>query len=279
MEGHEVQTLREEVEAPGSVVDSARAVVRWAARRFHPDLVLASSFGAEDCVLVDMLAREVDDPRVFTLDTGRLPEETHRVMEEVRDRYGIGIEVYFPDREAVEELTRKHGTNPFYRSLELRKRCCHIRKVEPLGRALQGREAWMTGLRREQSPTREDVRVVEPDEDHGSIAKVNPLVDWSWDDVWDYIREHDVPYNALYDRGYKSIGCAPCTRPVGPGEPERAGRWWWEDEDTKECGLHDSGEVGESGGAPTAEAPARRAGSRDGRDERPVVRRPLPVAE
>ncbi len=216
----------------------AQELLGWALRRFHPRLALASSFGAEDVVVIDMLMRIEPMARVFTLDTGRLPAETYDLMEAIRQRYGLAIELLFPRAEAVEAMVREHGVNLFYRSIENRKRCCAVRKVEPLERGLAGLDGWITGLRREQTVTRTEVRRVEVDQAHGGITKINPLADWSWDQVWDYIRAHDVPYNALHEKGYPSIGCAPCTRAVGPGQDLRAGRWWWETPETRECGLH-----------------------------------------
>ena len=211
----------------------------WALERFRPRIALASSFGAEDVVLIDMLMELDPRARVFTLDTGRLHSETYALAQALRDRYGLAIEVYFPRTEAVEAMVRAHGVNLFYASVENRKLCCGVRKVEPLDRALEGLDAWITGLRREQAVTRGRVRKVEIDADHGGIVKLNPLADWSWDRVWGYIRDRAVPYNALHDAGFPSIGCAPCTRAVRPGEDLRAGRWWWEqDAAAKECGLH-----------------------------------------
>ena len=216
----------------------AEEVLAWALAEFHPRIALASSFGAEDVVLVDMLVRLNPSPRVFTLDTGRLPAETYDLIDAIRARYGLAIEVYFPQADAVEAMVREHGVNLFYASVEQRKRCCGVRKVEPLGRALAGLGAWITGLRREQAVTRTTVGKIEVDADHGGIVKLNPLADWTGDQVWAYIRAHHVPYNPLHDRGYPSIGCAPCTRAVAPGEDPRAGRWWWEQPETRECGLH-----------------------------------------
>jgi phosophoadenylyl-sulfate reductase (thioredoxin)/thioredoxin-dependent adenylylsulfate APS reductase len=216
---------------------TAEELVRWTFQEHGERASISCSFGAEDVVLVDMAYKQGVKFRVFTLDTGRLPQETYDVMEEVRRKYGINVEVYFPDRERVEEMVRRFGPNLFYRGVELRKFCCRVRKVEPLARALNGLTAWVTGLRREQSETRAAVAKVEVDQAHGGILKVNPLADWTWEMVWDYIRSNGVPYNKLHDRGYPSIGCAPCTRAVRPGEPLRAGRWWWE-EDKKECGMH-----------------------------------------
>jgi phosphoadenosine phosphosulfate reductase len=217
---------------------SAEAVLGWAAETFSPRVALVTSFAAEGVLLIDMMARLGHRVRVLTIDTGRLPDENYAVIEAIRERYGVTVETLFPLTEAIQAMVDRHGVNLFYRSLELRKRCCAVRKVEPLRRALQGLSAWITGLRRDQAATRSDLRKVEVDQDHGGILKVNPLVDWGWEEIWGYIRAHDVPYNALHDRGYPSIGCAPCTRAVRPGEDLRAGRWWWEDSDGKECGLH-----------------------------------------
>jgi phosphoadenosine phosphosulfate reductase len=216
---------------------SPQEVLRLVLDRFGRRTALSSSFGAEDMVLIDMLMQIDPKARIFTLDTGRLPQETYTVMDAARERYGATIEVFFPQAEAVQEMVAEHGINLFYHSVENRKLCCGVRKTEPLRRALAGLDAWITGLRREQSITRTAVHKIEWDETN-RLAKVNPLVDWSHEDVWRYIREHNVPYNALHDRGYPSIGCAPCTRAVQPGEHDRAGRWWWEHPETKECGLH-----------------------------------------
>jgi len=213
-------------------------VIRWALERFHPRIALASSLQAEEMVILDIAWRMNPGVRVFTLDTGRLHEETYMVMEQIREKYGIEVESYFPNREVVEALEREKGFYSFRHSVEERKYCCGIRKVEPLGRALNGLDAWVTGLRREQAVTRGTVGKVEADESHGGIIKVNPLTDWSGEQVWDYIRAHDVPYNRLHDIGFPSIGCAPCTRAVKPDEDMRAGRWWWELPESKECGLH-----------------------------------------
>ena len=219
-------------------------IVTWALGQFNSRLALACSFQAEESVLIDMLHRvRGSDFRLFTLDTGRLNQETYDCMDAIRERYGVSIEVYFPDAVKVQDMVRNHGLNLFYNSVDLRKLCCGIRKVEPLNRALKSLDAWMTGLRREQAVTRAEVRKVELDEDHGNIVKINPLADWSYDEVWDYIRRNNVPYNELHDQGYPSIGCAPCTRAVKLVEDVRAGRWWWENPDTRECGLHSSAEA------------------------------------
>ncbi len=212
---------------------SAEQVLRWGVESFFPKIALSASFGAEDVVLVDMLSRIQPAVKVFTLDTGRLPEETYEVMDRIRERYGMEIVRFFPDPEAVEKLEREKGLYSFRESVENRKECCGIRKVEPLRRALAGLEAWVTGLRREQAVTRVLLAKVEQDRAHGGIAKLNPLADWTPPQVWDYIYEHDVPYNKLHDKGFPSIGCAPCTRAVQPGEDIRSGRWWWELPDQK----------------------------------------------
>lgn len=229
----ELKRLVDEVEAK-----SAEEVLAWALDRFHPRIAFASSFGVEDVVVIDMLARLRKDARIFTLDTGRLHEETYDVMERIRKRYGVSIESYFPDREKVEALARQKGFFSFRDSIANRKECCVIRKVEPLNRALSGLDAWISGLRRDQAITRGTIGKLEADEAHPGLFKVNPIADWSVEQVWAYVREHDVPYNALHDRGFPSIGCDPCTRAVGAGEDIRAGRWWWELPEQKECGLH-----------------------------------------
>jgi len=217
---------------------SAEEIISWADKKFKNKVALACSFGAEDVVLIDLWAKINPKFRIFTLDTGRLPQETYSLMEEMRKRYNLNIEFYFPDYHKVEEMLNKYGPNLFYESVELRKLCCNIRKVEPLNRALKDLSAWVCGLRREQSITRQDIQKIEIDSAHNGIYKINPLADWKDADVWNYIRENHVPYNALHDKGYPSIGCAPCTRAIKPGEDIRAGRWWWERPETKECGLH-----------------------------------------
>ena len=230
---------RQRVAEASPRIESAppQAILDWALATFAPDIALASSFGAEDVVLIDMWWRLDPDVRVFTLDTGRLHEETYEVMERVRQKYAIPIQSFFPDREGVERLEREHGFYSFRSSIQARKTCCGIRKVEPLGRALASLRAWVTGLRREQASTRTGIAAVEWDAAHG-LVKVNPLAHWSEPQIWSYIREHKVPYNSLHEQGFPSIGCAPCTRPIMPGEDIRAGRWWWEYPAHKECGLH-----------------------------------------
>jgi phosphoadenosine phosphosulfate reductase len=192
----------------------------------------------EDIVLTAMMADILPDARIFALDTGRLHEETYEVAEEVRRKLGVRIEWCFPERAAVEELERSKGLYSFRENLENRHECCRIRKVEPLSRALSGLRAWVTGQRREQAVTRRNLPVVEIDDGHGKILKLNPLAGWTEGDVKEYIRKRGLPVNRLHDMGYPSIGCAPCTRPVAPGEDPRAGRWWWERPEHKECGLH-----------------------------------------
>lgn len=217
---------------------SAEEIVEWSLQNFGSRLTIASSFGAEDVVLIDMAARIDPGVRVFTLDTGRLPEETYDVMNRIRQRYAIEFEVAFPGTERLEELLRTKGPYSFYNSVDDRRECCLVRKVEPLARALSNADAWVTGLRRAQSVTRSELATCELDLSNGGKLKISPLADWSEDKVWNYIRENNVPFNALHEMGYPSIGCAPCTRAVKPGEDVRAGRWWWEQADKKECGLH-----------------------------------------
>lgn len=211
-------------------------LLRRIADDFSP-AVFASSLAAEDMVLTDLILRAQLPIRIFTLQTGRLHTETLAVLDAVRAHYGVEIAQYTPEPAAVAAYVQTHGLNAFYESIELRKACCHIRKVEPLNRALAGNKAWITGQRRAQSSTRNELLAQEDDTAHG-MQKFNPLAAWSEDDVWHYIRTHEVPYNALHDRGYPSIGCEPCTRAIQPGEDIRAGRWWWESADQKECGLH-----------------------------------------
>jgi len=200
-------------------------------------VAFASSLGAEDMVVADAIFTAGLPIAVFTLDTGRLPRETLDLLERISSRYAGEVEIFRPDADAVARYVSTHGANAFYESVELRKRCCRIRKVEPLARALAHRDAWVTGLRRAQSVTRTDLPLREFDPTHG-LVKFNPLADWSEEEVWACVRERDVPYNALHDRGYPSIGCDPCTRAIRPGEDTRAGRWWWESTDSRECGIH-----------------------------------------
>ena len=223
--------------------DAARAVLARVAID-HAPAVFTTSFGAEDMALFDLIAggseeqvRSMRAIAIATLDTGRLPEETYQVWQGATERYRRKVDSFFPVAMAVEQYVRINGINAFYESVAQRKDCCHIRKVEPLARALAGKKAWITGLRRSQAASRSDLEV-ETHDDQRALLKVSPLADWSEQDVWDYLRARDVPVNALHARGYPSIGCAPCTRAVLPGEDLRAGRWWWENADAKECGLH-----------------------------------------
>ncbi len=217
-------------------IDTAKALLLDIGKDYSP-ATFANSFGAEDMVLTDLICQHAPDIEIFTLDTGRLPAETYTLMQETLQRYGRRILPYFPEAAAVEHYLREHGPNAFYDSVELRKECCRIRKVEPLRRALKGKKAWITGLRREQAPTRTDLGVSEWDGGNG-LQKFNPLIEWTHQEIWDYIRHFEVPYNALHDQHYPSIGCAPCTRAIAAGEDIRAGRWWWENPESKECGLH-----------------------------------------
>lgn len=219
-----------------SLIAATQATLARIARDFSP-AVFASSLAAEDMVLTDLILKAGLPIGVFSLDTGRLHPETLAVLDAVKARYDYAITLYQPNAQAVDDYVAQNGLNAFYDSIEMRRACCAIRKVEPLGRALAGNRAWVTGQRRAQSSTRAELSVEEVDAAHG-MTKFNPLADWSEQDVWNYIRANDVPYNALHDHGFPSIGCAPCTRAVQPGEDVRAGRWWWENPDSRECGLH-----------------------------------------
>ncbi len=219
-------------------VKKAEQVLRSAIEEFHPAITLASSFSLEDVVLMHMISKIRPDARVFAIDTGRLNEETYQCADLVKFITGLKIEWVFPRFEDVQKLEQEKGLFSFRSSLDARHECCNIRKVEPLSRALKGQKAWITGLRKEQNVTREELKYVEIDEAHGGITKINPLLEWEDKDLKRYIDENKLPYSALYDRGYTSIGCAPCTRATEPGEHPRAGRWWWESAEQKECGLH-----------------------------------------
>jgi phosphoadenosine phosphosulfate reductase len=223
-------------EASERKVEDLRRVLGRVASECAP-AALASSLSAEDMVITDAILRHRIGIEIFTLDTGRLHADTLNVLGAIRERYGYEVRVFRPDPAAVAEYVAGFGRDAFYESVDLRKRCCHIRKVEPLERALAGKRAWVTGQRREQAATRAGLNIQEHDATRG-ISKFNPLADWTEAEVWEYIRGLDVPYNALHDQGYRSIGCAPCTRPTVAGEDVRAGRWWWELRDARECGLH-----------------------------------------
>jgi phosphoadenosine phosphosulfate reductase len=231
-------------------VANAVSLLKQAALDHAGRIVQATSLGAEDMVITDLIARHQVPIAIGTLQTGKLHAETSALIGRIEQHYGLAVEVYEPKQEAVIHFVRSHGEDAMYRSLELRKGCCGIRKLEPLSRMLADRSAWVTGLRREQSDARNEVPFVDSD-DQGR-AKINVLADWSWNDVWHYISTHNVPYNPLHDQFMPSIGCAPCTRAIAVGEPFRAGRWWWEDEAAKECGLH----VSQTGGDAEEEAPA-----------------------
>jgi phosphoadenosine phosphosulfate reductase len=218
--------------------ENARGILLGGLVKAGGPVALACSFSAEDIVVLDLVNEVSPGTRVFALDTGRLNEETYETAEAVRQRFGVEIDWYFPDREGVEKLEREKGLYSFRDSLEDRHECCRLRKVEPLQRALSGLSGWITGLRREQSVTRKTLAPIETDESNGGILKINPLLDWSWEEVLEYAKEKSLPVNKLHSRGYPSIGCAPCTRAVAPGEHSRSGRWWWENPEHKECGLH-----------------------------------------
>lgn len=206
-------------------------------RRYRGQIAFASSLGAEDQVLTDMIMKIDSNTRIFTIDTGRLHEETVQLIERTNAFYDTKIQVFFPEAENVEKIVSEKGMFSFFESVEERKYCCYARKIEPLSRALAGVKVWITGLRAMQATTRLDLNTVEFDDLNGLI-KVNPLIHWSEEAVWEYIKEHKVPYNKLHDQGYRSIGCAPCSRSIGVDDDVRSGRWWWEDPSSKECGLH-----------------------------------------
>jgi len=215
----------------------AKQILEYFLKEYKQEAALSSSLGAEDQVLTDMILKITKDANIFTLDTGRLHPQTYDVMDATNLKYGVKLNVFFPLNKNVEELYQDQGINGHFESIEKRKNCCNIRKIEPLKRALKPLKVWITGLRASQSVTRVDTPVVQWDE-HFKIIKVNPLINWSEDDVWEYIKTNNVPYNKLHDQGYPSIGCAPCTRAIKQGEDIRAGRWWWENPEHKECGLH-----------------------------------------
>jgi phosphoadenosine phosphosulfate reductase len=215
---------------------AARALLHQIAGDFAP-AVFANSLGAEDMVLTDLIVGDKLGIEIFSLDTGRLPLETYDLIAEVKKHYGLALKLYYPRHDLVETYTRDNGINAFYESVELRKGCCFVRKVEPLQRALAGQKAWITGMRAQQSATRDGLPVRAFDDGNG-LEKFNPLSDWTEKEVWAYLKLNKVPYNALHDKFYPSIGCAPCTRSVTPGEDVRSGRWWWENPESKECGLH-----------------------------------------
>jgi len=228
--------------------EPAESVLSWAYDTFERTSLVAS-FQAESSVLIDMACRLRDEVTVVTLDTGRLHPETHEIMEVFRSRYGIRLQAVAPDAQETEDMVGEHGVNLFYNAPELRHLCCDVRKSRPLARALAGSDAWLSGIRRAQATTRIATPVVSEDRSHGGIAKIAPLARWSTAEVWEYIERHDVPQHPLYARGFTSIGCLPCTRATRPGEDARAGRWWWEHGQDKECGLHWSNGPGQEGAA------------------------------
>ena len=220
-------------------------MLEWAFERFAPSIALSTAFQVDGVALIDMAAELDPEVRVFSVDTGRMPAETFELIEQLRERYpSMQLELLAPDPAHLQRLVSRNGPNLFYRSVEQRLLCCNVRKVQPLTRHLHGLDAWITGLRRDQWASRAEIRKVEIDHDHGAIVKLNPLAEWTEDEVWDYVRERGVPTHPLYERGYSSIGCAPCTRATQPGEPARAGRWWWESNAPKECGIHCAIETG-----------------------------------
>jgi len=216
---------------------TTQEVVAFFLENYKGRVALSSSLAAEDQTLTDIMLKQDKEARIFTLDTGRLHPETYDVMDATNLKYNIKIDVYFPNEQNVQELYKTQGVNGHYESIDKRKNCCFVRKIEPLQRALKDLDVWFTGLRATQSVTRTEMPLVEYDANF-DVIKVNPIINWTEDDVWDYIKENRVPYNKLHDQGFPSIGCAPCTRAVKDGEDIRAGRWWWENPEHKECGLH-----------------------------------------
>ncbi len=212
-------------------------VIEWFLKEYEGKIALSNSMGAEDQVLTHMICQIDSSTPIFTLDTGRIFPETYDLIDRTNQRYGINIQVYFPKHEAVQKMVNEKGVNLFFSSIENRKQCCNTRKIEPLKRAFKGLDVWICGLRKEQSVTRTNMQVVVWDENNG-LLKLNPLINWTEEQMWDYIKKNKIPYNKLHDKGFPSIGCQPCTRAIIEGEDVRAGRWWWENPDSKECGLH-----------------------------------------
>ena len=233
----DIKSLNREFEA-----SSPQDILAWASQNLGSSVALATSFQVQGMVLVDMFAKTDPEARIFTLDTGRLHSHTYDAMEKTREKYNINIEVLFPDRTEVEEMVTSRGVNLFYKSVENRRLCCQIRKTNPLNGFLKTLDGWITSIRADQTEQRADSSKFEIDYLHGKMLKINPILDWTSDQVWDYVRKNDVPYNKLHDMGYPSIGCAPCTRALEEGEDPRAGRWWWEQGSDKECGIHFSHE-------------------------------------
>ena len=229
---------QEQVDDLNSTIKTTEKALQWVSDNLHPKVAKASSFGAEDAVVMDIMLKINPNFRFFTLGTGRLPQETYDIMEIVEKKYNISVEVLLPDSKEVEEMVKEKGMNLFYESVDNRKLCCEIRKVHPMNKMLNTLDGWITGLRRDQTKNREDVTMFQLDHGHGEILKINPIVDWTWDQIQEYIKKNNLPYNSLLDKGFTSIGCEPCTRAIKPGEDLRAGRWWWEQDGNKECGLH-----------------------------------------
>jgi len=227
----QIQQLNQDLKTP-------QEVLKWSLDNLHPKVAMASSFGAEDVVVIDMIMKINPKARIFTLDTGRLNQETYDVMDEIRQKYNMNIEVMFPDQNETEQMVRVNGMNLFYHSIGNRKLCCGIRKVHPLNKMLSTLDGWITGLRADQTEVRLKSNRIEIDEQHNGMIKINPIIEWTWEQTWDYIKKNNIPYNKLHDKGFPSIGCEPCTRAIKLGEPLRAGRWWWESDSQKECGLH-----------------------------------------
>ncbi|MFA8301093.1 MAG: phosphoadenylyl-sulfate reductase [Hyphomicrobiales bacterium] len=232
MDTQQIEKWNKELESK-----SPKEVIAFFLKHFGNKIAFASSLGAEDQVITEMMANCGEKGKVFTLDTGRVFPESYELLERTESRYKMKIEVYFPKAKKVQEMVNERGVNLFYQSVENRKLCCQVRKIEPLQRAFCSLDAWICGLRSEQSPTRTDMKLVEWD-DNNKLIKINPLIHWTEKELWDYIHDNNVPYNKLHDQGFPSIGCQPCTRAIEKGEDVRAGRWWWENPDTKECGLH-----------------------------------------
>ncbi len=216
---------------------SAETMLTWFLKEYKGKIALSSSLSVEDQLLTEMVVNIDAETRIFTLDTGRLFPETYDLIDRTAKKYNKEIEVFFPEAADIEKMVHDKGMNLFYSSIENRKLCCNLRKLKPLARAMKGLEVWITGLRREQSVTRVDMQMVEWDENN-NLLKLNPLINWTEEEVWKYVKEHNIPYNPLHKKGFVSIGCQPCTRAILPGEDPRAGRWWWENPDTRECGLH-----------------------------------------
>jgi len=218
---------QEQVDELNSKISTAKEALQWASDNLHPKVGKASSFAAEDAVMIEMMVKINPKFRFFTLDTGRLPQETYDIIDIVRKKYNITIEVLFPDAKDVQDMVNEKGMNLFYDSVENRKLCCEIRKVHPMNKLLSTLDGWITGLRRDQTENRKDTQIFQIDHGHGGILKINPIINWTWDDVWDYIKKYNLPHNSLLDKGFPSIGCEPCTRAIKPGEDLRAGRWWY----------------------------------------------------